>query len=166
MNDILFFDDFYEDPFYIRDQALKLKYHLSFPQTGWDNTKEKSLWPGLATSDCILPYTVDVKVSKLLGKIVRSGDKSGFFRISKADDTSDYFVHTDGLPNLNRKKVYSGIIYLTPDIVGIPGTLFYKHIPSQKIKTENANDLMSTSNDFKLQNNGNCIILFHINLTV
>jgi hypothetical protein len=149
MNDSIFiFDNFYEDPSYIRKIALTFDYIHSAPKS-WKYNQDTKLWPGLSTEICHLENSLDKKISNLLGKIVRSGSDSGFFRISLENDSSDYVVHTDGLPSA--KKIYSGVCYLTPEkyFSNKIGTIFYKHKKTGKVKIDDTHDYMQTLHDLK-----------------
>lgn len=149
MSDIYIFDNFYTDPYKVREFALNCEYTLSAP-SNWKYNNDKVLWPGLVTNSIYREKNIDVRVSKLLGKPVRSDATSGFFRLSKQGDTTDYFVHTDGLP-VENKTNYSGIVYLSlPEhCEGKKGTIFYKHKSSGKIKLETVSDYNLTLNDLK-----------------
>ncbi len=148
MNDILVFDDFYEDPYKVREFASSLNYDLSAP-TSWNLNSEDTLWKGRASTTTYLEKGIDAKVSKLLGFVVRSGGNSGFFRLSKSSDTSDYFAHTDGLPA--NKRIYAGIVYLSlPEhCENKIGTLFFKHKKTGKSKIETTVDYTTTLFDLK-----------------
>ena len=149
MNDIYIFDDFYADPYSVREFALHCDYTLTAP-TKWKHNTETVLWPGYATSSMYKEKAIDIRVSKLLGKPYRSSNTSGFFRISGENDHGGYYAHTDGLPVVG-KTHYTGVVYLSlPEhCENRVGTIFFRHKKTGKIKLETAQDYNATLYDLK-----------------
>jgi hypothetical protein len=138
---IFVFDNFYTDPYAIRQFALEQDFTLTSP-TSWKYNTEEVLWPGKATEIYQKNIDIDSKVSKLLGKPVRSNNQTGFFRLSKGSDTTEYVTHVDGLPELSGKKIYAGIVYLSLPKYGDrkSGTVFHRHKVTGKIKLDSHSD--------------------------
>ena len=147
---IFIHDNFYDDPYSIRDYAKKLDYSIQFPTVDWQLDGIEKLWPGLVATEVLKENKLDIKISKILKKPIRSGQKSGFFRLSKVTDTYDTYAHTDGSPNKNNKKNYQGVVYLSPDeyCKDKIGTVFLKHKPTGLVKLECENDYWIVSPDF------------------
>jgi hypothetical protein len=149
MKDIYIFDNFYSDPYSVREFALNCNYDLTAP-VAWAHNTENVLWPGYVTNSTHKVKDIDVKVSKLLGVGYRSDKQSGFFRLNQVGDTSPYYVHTDGLP-VENKINYTGVVYLSlpSDCVDKSGTIFYKHIRTGRTKLECIADYNQTLLDTK-----------------
>lgn len=149
MNDIYIFDDFYADPYSVREFALNCDYTLTAP-TKWKHNNETVLWQGYATDSIYKERTIDSRVSKLLGKPYRSDNTSGFFRLNSENDQDGYFTHTDGLP-VKDKINFTGVVYLSlPEYCENKiGTIFFKHKRTGKIKLETVQDYSVTLGDLK-----------------
>lgn len=129
-------DDFYEDPYKVREHALTCEYDTDGVSNSYNNGNAP--WPGKMSKKPYLVPGLDLKISKLLkcNVIQQLGKDSGKFRISKVTDTSNNLVHADD--SLNNYPLYAGVVYLNPYVTGIEGTILYKHKPS------NVNFLTST----------------------
>ena len=129
MQDIFVIDNFYSDPYKVREFARNLNYTIKFPTPDWKADGIENLWPGSVATELLTENKLDIKVSKILQKPVRAGYKSGFFRLSKANDPYQAYAHTDGLPDKTNKKHYQGVVYLSlPEHSdGKLGTYFLEH---------------------------------------
>lgn len=143
-------DNFYIDPDKIRAYALEQVYHIEYPSKNWNAPAINKLWPGYATEPLYREKFIDSAVSKIVGKPLRSKDKSGFFRLSKGTDTYDLKVHVDYIPGKNVTKQYQGVVYLSnpEDCKGKIGTTFLRHKETQKIKLDSSNEYWFFQNDF------------------
>lgn len=123
-------DNFYEDPYKVREHALTCEYDVDGKSSSYNNGNAP--WPGKMSSKPYLVSGLDLKVSKLLkcNVIQQLGKDSGKFRISKSTDTSNNVVHADGV--LNNYPLYAGVLYLNPNVTDIEGTILYKHKPSNE----------------------------------
>ena len=65
MNDIYIFDDFYADPYSVREFALHCDYTLTAP-TKWKYNTETVLWPGYATSSMYKEKAIDINIDTSL----------------------------------------------------------------------------------------------------
>ena len=150
MQDIFVIDDFYPDPYRVREFARNLDYSIKFPSPDWRADGIENLWPGLVATEVLKENQLDVRISKILNVPVRSGLKSGFFRLSKITDTYDAYAHTDGIPDKTNKKNYQGVVYLSPDTYcsNKIGTVFLKHIPTGMVKLKTANDYWRVLPDY------------------
>jgi hypothetical protein len=143
-------DNFYTDPDKIRAFALQQVYDIEYP-LNWNEPTINKLWPGYTTDLLHREKFIDSAVSQLVGKPLRSTAKSGFFRLSKANDTYDVKVHVDYVPSSNAVKEYQGIIYLSSpsDCKDKVGTTFLRHKETGKIKIDSVNEYWYFKNDFK-----------------
>lgn len=130
--DMMFFaiDNFYDDPYKVRDFALNCEYQE--PQTSKGYAFGNAPWPGKMSKVDYQPPYIDMKVSKLLNRVVsqQKGNDSGKFRISKLDEPYRNVVHADDI--YREPSMYAGVVYLNPPEQSNdqPGTILYKHIPS------------------------------------
>ena len=118
------FDNFYEDPYAIRDMALN--------QMAWHPTKVCSSYPngnapwgGKMTKETYTDNNrITALVSKKMQKVLVPMGKSdhGAFRLTKESDSENHKIHADSFA-----EGYAGILYLTPNIKNIEGTNFYKN---------------------------------------
>ncbi len=123
-------DDFYEDPYKVREYALTCEYDDDKVSGNYNNGNAP--WPGKMSKKPYLVPGLDLNVSKMLKRnvIQHLGKDSGKFRISKVTDTSNNLVHADD--SLNNFPLYAGVVYLNPDVIDTEGTIFYKHKPSNE----------------------------------
>jgi hypothetical protein len=123
-------DDFYEDPYKVREYALTCEYDGDKVSGNYNNGNAP--WPGKMSKKPYLVPGLDLNVSKMLKRnvIQHLGKDSGKFRISKLGDTSNNLVHADD--SLNNYPLYAGVVYLNPDVIDTEGTIFYKHKPSNE----------------------------------
>ena len=144
-------DNFYPEPDKVREFALQQAYDVEYPSKNWNDTSINKLWPGYATGLLHRDKFIDMAVSKAIGRPIRSKEKSGFFRLSKAEDTYDVRVHVDYIPGKNAIKQYQGVVYLSaPEYcIGKVGTTFLRHKETGKIKLDSSNDYWYFQNDFK-----------------
>jgi len=129
-------DNFYDDPYEVRNFALNCEYQD--PQTSAIYKFGNAPWPGKMSKVSYQPTKLDVRISKLLNKVVvqHKGDDSGRFRISKQGESFRNIVHADIV--FRDPCMYAGVLYLnTPDQCNeVPGTILYQHKPSgQRILT-------------------------------
>jgi hypothetical protein len=145
-------DNFYTDPDKVRAYALEQVYDVEYPSKNWNEPSIDKLWPGFATQLLHREKFIDQAVSKLIGKPVRSKEQSGFFRLSKANDSYDVKSHVDYIPGKSTLKQYQGIIYLSLPLycTGKTGTNFLRHKDTGKIKIESTAEYWYLQNDFKL----------------
>jgi hypothetical protein len=123
-------DDFYEDPYKVREYALTCEYDGDKVSGNYNNGNAP--WPGKMSKKPYLVPGLDLNVGKMLKRnvIQHLGKDSGKFRISKLGDTSNNLVHADD--SLNNYPLYAGVVYLNPDVIDTEGTIFYKHKPSNE----------------------------------
>jgi len=123
-------DDFYEDPYKVREYALTCEYDGDKVSGNYNNGNAP--WPGKMSKKPYLVPGLDLNVGKMLKRnvIQHLGKDSGKFRISKVTDTSNNLVHADD--SLNNFPLYAGVVYLNPDVIDTEGTIFYKHKPSNE----------------------------------
>jgi hypothetical protein len=123
-------DDFYEDPYKVREYALTCEYDGDKVSGNYNNGNAP--WPGKMSKKPYLVPGLDLNVSKMLKRnvIQHLGKDSGKFRISKVTDTSNNLVHADD--SLNNCPLYAGVVYLNPNVIDTEGTIFYKHKPSNE----------------------------------
>ena len=144
-------DNFYTDPDKVRQYALSQTYELEYPSKTFKDTSIGKLWPGLATELLSRDKFIDTSVSKLVGKVLRSKEVSGFFRLSKADDDYDVRVHVDHVPSLNSGTQYQAVVYLSKpeDCYGKIGTKFLRHKETGKIKLDSGSEYWAVQQDFR-----------------
>ena len=111
---LLVFDNFYKNPYTIREFALKQSYHTD------------TYYPGKRTKPFAtieLKNKIQTLIEPFAGKIIEfpthSGD-NGTFQYTTSNDTT--WIHIDN-ENIN----WAGILYLTPDAPFNSGTTFYKY---------------------------------------
>jgi hypothetical protein len=126
-NCFLAIDNVYDDPYAVRQHALTCEYLPD--NTSKSHPNGKGPFPGKMSKDFYYKSSIDIKVSKLLGKnaIQLRNLDSGKFRISKLNDISKNLIHVDDITD----NVYAGVVYLnTPEQTsnGIQGTILYKHV--------------------------------------
>lgn len=132
--EIIVCDDFYEDPDYVRDFALKQKFEF-----------HPELHKGSRTEDSFIAPGTKERFEELLGrKIVDlkggTGYVCGVFQYCIAEDK--LVIHTDTLgPNQ-----FAAIIYLTPNAPPETGTSFYQ---SKKHKIYHQDQINSKNDPFK-----------------
>ena len=108
-------DDFLDDPYVLRDAALRLTY----PET-------KGPYPGRNSAQRINLDGLNSEVSRLVGEPLvpmTQGQAHGKCRIALASDIGTAKVHTDG-------SHWSGILYLSRPEDCRGGTEFFRHIPT------------------------------------
>ncbi|MBC8949992.1 MULTISPECIES: DUF6445 family protein [Xenorhabdus] len=115
---IIVIDDFYHNPIEIRKHALSLDYKQKNGATypGMEATSERN-WE--IVRNTLMSY-INEDVSAPCPK--SDGFAQGKFRIAVANDNKKRLdnVHVD-------QQKYSGIIYLTPNVLCQGGVAFYKH---------------------------------------
>ena len=148
MQNFFIFDEFYEDPYKVREHALNCEYNLT-ARKHWDTHSDDVLWPGRVAESFYKEKGIDVKFSKLLNTVVRTTKESGFFRVSPLNETTKYVVHIDGF-NDKPARQFTAVVYLnTPDqCLDKKGTIFYRHKKTGKIKIDNSIDDMLLSSDY------------------
>lgn len=129
-------DNFYEDPYEVRNFALNCEYEK--PQTSSAYAFGNAPWPGKMSKVSYQTPKLDVRISKLLNKVVvqHKGNDSGRFRISKQGESFRNVVHADDV--YSEPCMYAGVLYLNPPEQSndLPGTILYQHKPSgQRILT-------------------------------
>lgn len=136
---LLSIDDFYEDPYAIRNIALTTQYFN--PGYSMSHVNATAPWPGKMSSEAYSTSDVDLKVSKLLHKNLRQMRQydSGRFRISKAGDVSQNLLHVDNFDDTS----YAGVLYLSlPEhCKNIKGTIFYTHKATGKDSANNKEEV-------------------------
>lgn len=116
-------DNFYENPYDIRNKALNAEYH----KTGFSNVYRFTTgpWPGKMSVQSFIPNDIDKTVSRLFQKNLRQNREfdSGKFRVSKLGEKFKNLIHTDGTDD----TIYAGVVYLSlPEhCEGKQGTIFY-----------------------------------------
>ena len=143
---IIIIDEFYNDPYIIREQALNSDYHL--PKCSESYPNGNGPWPGCVSKNRVFPSNLDKTISNILGKHVRSDNiRGGYFRISNQTDIVDQYCHIDSDPLISGKRQYQAVVYLNPPEQSISkiGTNFYKH------KRTNANRILSISDNGIIQ---------------
>jgi hypothetical protein len=108
-------DDFLDDPYVLRDAALRLTY----PEV-------KGKYPGRNSVERIDVEGLNSEVSRLVGEplVPMSHNQAhGKFRIALAADVGTAKVHVDG-------SHWSGILYLSQPEDCCGGTEFFRHIPT------------------------------------
>lgn len=111
---LLVFDNFYKDPYTIREFALKQSYYTD------------TYYPGRRTSSFAtieLKNKIQTLIQPIAGKIIEfplySGDNGSFQYTTSNDKT---WIHIDS-KNIN----WGGVLYLTPNAPFNSGTTFYKY---------------------------------------
>jgi hypothetical protein len=153
-------DNFYDDPDSIRNIALSCEYYDDKVSNSFKFGNAP--WPGKMSVKSHSPAWVDAKISKLLGKNLRQmrDIDSGKFRISQENTISANMLHADGISD----EYYAGVVYLTPDKENIPGTIFYRHLPTNSDKllsNEHLNDI-SKNNEFNDMNKWQVLLTSNI----
>ena len=116
---IIVIDNFYENPFEIREFALKLDYNSReyFPgkrSKSYSNSMHKTMF-----NKILEPYGEKIKDFDM-DEIERKSHDNGSFQYSVANDRT--WIHSDDyLTN------WAGVIYLTPNAPESAGTCFYKY---------------------------------------
>lgn len=108
-------DDFLDDPYVLRNAALRLQY------PGVNST-----YPGRNSTQRIDLDGLNKEVSRLVGEPLvpmTEGQAHGKCRIALASDVGTARVHTDG-------SHWSGILYLSRPEDCRGGTEFFRHIPT------------------------------------
>jgi Family of unknown function (DUF6445) len=114
-------DDFYSDPWQVRNIALSLPY------TEAVTSEEKAYYKGLLSSP-FHPYAASgfALIARSLGRALSCNGPVGEFRLLLArqedDDFGRTWIHSD-----TSAARYSGIIYLNPPDQCQGGTSFYRH---------------------------------------
>jgi len=132
-------DDFYDDPDYVRSIALDAEYYDDKKSLGYKNGNAP--WPGKMSKHAYAPNWIDAKVSRMLNKNLRQMRQldSGCFRISPEQSVSSNMLHADA----HNEIYYAAVLYLTKDKEDTPGTLFYKHKPTNSDKALNEDHIKS-----------------------
>ena len=105
-------EDFYSDPYYVREQAFKLKWH-----------DKKGNHPG-KRSDYERHPTVKTKLEETIGLKINNWDAdwnwaNGAYNLCTAEDKC--WIHAD------QGNSWACVIYLTPDAPIESGTGLYRH---------------------------------------
>lgn len=162
---LIVIDNFYENPYEIRDFAIKKlneyqehQYHPGKRTEGYATEHHKTLFNKILNPYC--GNIIDFDVSK--------NTNNGSFQYNISTDRS--WIHTD-----NYKVNWAGIIYLTPNAPLSAGTSFFKHkdgninlLDTNILKNENvvSNDKMDVTKWDVVSNVGNLfnrLILFRAN---
>jgi hypothetical protein len=125
-NKFIVVDDFYPDPDYVRELALKL------PK---EESGSEGNYPGVMTKEGFWTEEHDVAFKYITNEnVIRINTSTGLsskFRFTKQDDQFKQFIHFDPGPN----QVWSGVVYLTKpedytlangEVINA-GTSFWKH---------------------------------------
>ena len=113
MSSIIVIDDFYSDPYYVREQAFKMKWY-----------DELGNHPGTRTKPNRHP-TVKTLLEKKIGQEITvwdvdwEHDYNGSFNLCKSWDKC--WIHSDWGTN------WACVVYLTPDAPVESGTALYRH---------------------------------------
>ena len=112
-------DDFLEDEWSIRDQALELDYTPSFEEQGWKGYR------CLERNELTLKVTdlVKAELSKRDSKFATAAYDC-YFHYTLEDTTKEKGYNKNRI-HKDRKKDYAGVIYLAPYQVPNSGTAFY-----------------------------------------
>lgn len=121
MEPLSIFDRFYVvDNFYTRPDDVR-NYALSQEKT----EKSDGNYAGIMTLNSFLTEEHLSIFEKLLGeKVLPSTPFTGKFRFTKKGDTYTQDIHFD--PGDNNCG-WAGVVYLTPDVENVDGTVFWKH---------------------------------------
>jgi hypothetical protein len=111
---IIVIDNFYENPFEIREFALNLTYEKKMYYPGnrsisYANEMHKTMFDKI-----IEPYGQKIKIFNTKNE----DDDNGAFQYATSNDRT--WIHCDNFTN------WAGIIYLTPNAPVTSGTCFYK----------------------------------------
>lgn len=113
---LLVVDDFYDDPYKIRETALRFPYQ---------DLEDQNNYPGVNSLSQIEIEGLNEYVSRLVHEPLKGTPRSGHcrFRIAMAgdDDRARFTIHVDG------QSYWSGIVYLTLPEHCRGGTEFYRH---------------------------------------
>tara|TARA_R100001244_G_scaffold112958_1_gene83616 strand:- start:53 stop:616 length:564 start_codon:yes stop_codon:yes gene_type:complete len=112
MAQIIVLEDFYSDPYYVREQALKMEWH-----------DKKGNHPGKRT-DADRHPTVKTLLEKEIGAKITNWDAewnthNGCYNLCKSWDKC--WIHSDW------GTTWACVVYLTPDAPLESGTALYKH---------------------------------------
>jgi hypothetical protein len=128
-------DNFYEDPYKVRDIALNSEYY----EPGYSIIYKDGAGPfsGVTSKTGYTPKEVDSTVCKIMQRNFRRRNYNvednfyGRFRITKGDQVAKNEVHVDSFD----KNHWAGVLYLC-DRPDIPGTIMYHH-KERKISSVN-----------------------------
>lgn len=128
---LLQIDDFLEDVWSIRDQALELEYVPPFTNEGWKGYR------CLEQNKLTLEVTALVKseLSKRDSKFANA-EYDCYFHYTLEDTTKDKNYNKNRI-HKDQKKDYAGVIYLAPFQVPNSGTSFYDDNQVQIGEVEN-----------------------------
>lgn len=108
-------DDFYTNPDEVRQYALSLT----------KNDTSDGNYAGIMTNDTFLTQEHIEMISRLVGHpVVPSTSFTGKFRFTKEKDEYKQDIHFDPGDN---NCAWAGVVYLTPDVENVEGTIFWKH---------------------------------------
>lgn len=108
-------DNFYTDPDQVRNYALALE----------KNDSTDGNYAGIMTKESFLTQEHIDAISQLVGHaVIPSTNFTGKFRFTKKHDSSKQDIHFDPGDN---NCAWAGVIYLTPNVDNIDGTVFWKH---------------------------------------
>lgn len=113
-NKIIVIDNFYDDPYAVRETALKLDYPK--PHDGYT-------YPGKNSVERYHPEEVHEKIESILKERIEPSQACGAFRLSLEKDSYKQDIHID--PDLR----WGGVLYLSDPKDSIPeaGTSFWRH---------------------------------------
>ena len=99
---VIVIDDFYPDPYMMRDMALNAEYE---PE-GLDAN-----YPGRNTTRSYWDTTFTAMFAKATGELVKPAKPSscGYFRYTRKTDTGKQIVHFDPTPG----QIWAGVVYLS-----------------------------------------------------
>jgi hypothetical protein len=128
-------DNFYDDPFSIRNFALQQTF---VPHTYHPGNRTKSL------VDDYLQQRIQSFLPKSAGKIVffKSVMNNCSFQINLANEES--WIHSD-----NTTSNWAGVVYLTPDAPLKSGTSFYKFYDGTTSSTDERYNMLDVMNNCK-----------------
>lgn len=135
---LIVIDNFYENPYEVREFALKQEfythsYHPGYRSKNFATLEHKTIFESILNSfiDKIVNFS-----------LINDNLDNGVFQYNTSFDRS--WIHVDDYNKDNENnKIWSGIIYLTPDAPPSSGTGFFRFIDG----TMNSNDLKLTNNE-------------------
>jgi hypothetical protein len=127
--DFLVIDNFYSNPYDVRNMVLQGEFLLPGYSAGYPNGDGP--FSGKHSIKPYLPKNLDSKISKFLNRrLSHAGIKDhGYFRITTSQDKVKTDVHADATIEENSPITYAGVLYLGLDEHHdeIPGTQLLKH---------------------------------------
>lgn len=151
---VVIIDNFYEDPFKIREEALNLEYYEPGYSHGFKDGSGG--FPGRMTKNSFYPKDLHKNLSKILSKNLfpRKYSDYGYFRITTTEDekVKPTLIHTDSALSSFPDNALVGLVYLSLDehSNNIVGTTLHKHLPtnSELLKDYNHKSQLLATNAF------------------